>query len=124
MRPYDNDLRERIVRARLDGSSACEVAKRFRVGIRSVERYYKSYLERGDCRPQKLGHPYGSILDKHKETIMTWVAKEPGLTLEQIANRCDEQLGFSISVPTLCLRLKHYGLRYKKNADSSRAEPS
>ena len=64
MRPYDNDLRKRIGQARLSGESAADVARRCKVGKRSVERYYKAYLEKGDYSPQKLGPPYGSVLEQ------------------------------------------------------------
>ena len=39
MKSYSNDLRERIVAGRESGQSAEELAKRFNVSKRSVERY-------------------------------------------------------------------------------------
>ena len=45
MKSYSQDLRKRIIRARENGASAEESAKRFGVCKRSVERYWKRFSQ-------------------------------------------------------------------------------
>jgi transposase len=124
MRPYSEDLRRRIVKARERGESLDEVSKRFSVSISSISRYTKLDRDTGTVKAVKAGRKEGSRLDPYQATLTTWIEKEPGLTLEQIAQRCREELGLQISIPGLWFRLKSYGLSYKKNDMRKGAEPS
>lgn len=115
MRPFSEDLRERIVARREAGESAEAISKLFGVSIRSVQRYYRRYCERGSVAADKKGKPEGSKLDAHREQISEWIRQEPGLTLEQLRERCASELKVSVHHTTLLRVLRRWGYRYKKN---------
>lgn len=121
-RSCTNDLRERIVAARAEGHSAADVAKWFKVSKRSVERYWKKQLESGTIEPKKRGGYRRSRLAAHDDTLRLWIQEQPDLTLEDLRERCREQLDVQIGVTALWERLDHLGLSFKKNASRRRAK--
>lgn len=119
---YKTELRERIVLARADGYSSAEVSKLFRVSKRSVERYWRSYVESGSVLPKQRGGYRRSRLEAHDDTLRRWISEEPDLTLEEIRQRCLDELSVQIGTTALWQRLDHLGLSLKKNAARRRAE--
>lgn len=124
MEPYSEDLRKRIIRARKNGRSAQEISVLYDIHKRSVERYWKRYQETGTYARDKMGRRPGSMLDPYKQTILDWIKEEPGITLEQLCDRLSDKFDITISIPGLWLRLKEYGLSYKKNGTRKRATTS
>ena len=114
MRPVSQDLRERIVEARASGSSSAEVAERFRVSIRSVDRYWQKQREQGHCRASKIGGYLRSRLEGHEDTVAAWIEEKNDLTLETICERLEKQLGIKLGVSALWYRLDAMGLTFKK----------
>lgn len=114
MKAYTDDLRKRIIKSRESGHSAEETAKRYDLGKRSVERYWKNYLATGTFR-KKDRAAKSSVLDKHKDALMGWIDNDPSLTLDELKDLCQEKLNISITSQAIWYRLKKYGLSYKKN---------
>ena len=123
MRTYSRDLRERIVAAREDGHSAEEVARLFRVCRRSVERYWKKYRASGTVEPKRRGGYRRSCMEGHDERLRAWINAEKDLTLAQLRERIQSDLGIKVSNTALWHRLERLGLSYKKNAARRRARP-
>jgi transposase len=121
---YHQQLRERIVASRTEGHSAETVSKWFKVSKRSVERYWKSHVEKGTVAPKRRGGYRRSRLEGHDEALQKWIQQQPDLTLEELRVRCDNQLSVQIGINALWQRLDHLGLSFKKNATRQRAEPS
>lgn len=121
---YHQQIRERIVGLRQDGHSAEMVSKWLRVSKRSVERYWKSHRERGTVEPKRRGGYRRSRLDGHDETLRQWIGEKPDLTLEELKQQCESQLGVRIGINAIWQRLDLLGLSFKKNATRQRAEPS
>lgn len=124
MKSYSMDLRERIIAARKEGYSGAEVASRFRVSKRSVERYWKQYCASGHVRAKQRGGYKKSRLQGYDDQLHEWIGKEPDLTLEEIRARCAEELEVKIGINALWQRLNKLGLSFKKNAARKRAKPS
>lgn len=118
------DLRERIIAAREEGASGAEVASRFRVSKRSVERYWKQYQSSGHVRARQRGGYKKSRLEGHEDRLRNWIRDEPGLTLEEIRARCADELEVRIGINALWQRLDKLGLSFKKNPARKRAKPS
>lgn len=118
------DLRERIIAAREEGYSGAEVASRFRVSKRSVERYWKQYCNSGHVRAKQRGGYKKSRLEGHDDQLREWIRKEPDLTLEEMRTRCAEELQVCIGINALWQRLDKLGLSFKKNAARKRAKPT
>ena len=122
MRPYSEDLRKRIIEARERGESARDIAQRYRVCKRSVERYWRRYQSSGSYAGYKKGNKGGSVLDKHKGLLLKWIEQKPGITLAALRQRIADERAITISVPGLWYRLRQYGLSYKKNAMGKRTK--
>jgi transposase len=124
MKSYSNDLRERIVAERKSGQSAAEVAKRFKVCKRSVERYWKRQQEVGTVAPKQRGGYRRSVLEGHDAQLRRWIKAEPGLTLAALLKRLHEKLAIDLGPTALWHRLEYLGLSYKKNAARRGARPA
>lgn len=123
-RPLSEDLRKRIVEKRREGYSTAEISKMFGVSMRSVDRFCLRMRSQGNLSHDKLGQPPGSRLDAHRVEISDWIAKEPGLTLEEIAARCKKHLDVSVHHTTVMRVLGKWGFRYKKNDTRQGAKSS
>ena len=121
MRPYSEDLRARIIAGKKAGESSAKVAERLRVHVRTVERYWERYGEKGHCLPEKIGGYRRSRLAGHEKTVESWIKAEPSLSLEKLCARCQKQLGVTLTVSALWHRLKAMGLSFKKNDARRRA---
>lgn len=123
-KPLSEDLRKRIVEKRQEGYTTAEVSGMFGVSMRSVDRFCALMRTQGNLLHDKLGKPPGLRLDAHQEEISKWIAEAPGLTLEEIAARCDKQLGLSVHLTTVMRALAKWGFRYKKNDIRQRTKPA
>ena len=121
MRPYSEDLRVRIIAGKKAGESSAKVAERLRVHVRTVERYWERYGEKGHCRPEKIGGHRRSRLAGHEKTVELWIKAEPSLSLEKLCARCQKQLKVTLTVSAMWHRLKALGLSFKKNDARRRA---
>lgn len=126
MRALSQDLRERIVEAREAGSSSAEVAQRFAVSVRTVDRYWQRQRQQGHCRAGKHGGHLRSRLEGHEETVRAWIAEKNDLSLAALCQRLREQLGIKLGVSALWYRLDAMGLTYKKkrSAPPSKTGPT
>ena len=118
---YHQQLRERIVAARKDGHSAQEVAKWFKVSKRSVERFWKSYLQTGSVEPKQRGGYRRSRLEAHSNVLRQWIDEQPDLTLKELQQRCLDVLEVRIGTTALWQQIDKLGLSFKKNAARQRA---
>src|SRR5690606_8839322 len=113
MKAYSEDLRIRIVHCVASGQDVIEVAKRFEVSPRTVERYLKQQRARGDRAPKKHPGRQPLLSEAQVEALHENLGEEPGLTL---AERCDwlhEHEGVILSVPTMHRWVKRLG--YSRN---------
>lgn len=124
MKAYALDLRERVLRARRQGHSAYDVAKQFSLSKRSVERYWRRYLDTGQATARKMGGHRTSRLAAHDTTLRAWIGQRPDLTLAELQQRCRQELQVRLGITALWHRLERLGLSYKKNAARRRASPA
>jgi transposase len=124
MRPLSQDLRKRIIAARERGDGTGEVSKRFGVGRRSVERFWKQHCQTGQCLPKQIGGYRRSRLADHDRALRNWIEAQPDLTLAELQQRCQSRLGVAIGTTALWHRLRRLGLSYKKNDARRRTRPA
>jgi len=124
MKSYSLDLRERVVAARSKGQSAEEVAKRFGICKRSVERYWERHRQTGSAAAKQRGGYRRSRLAGHEATLRGWINAQADLTLEQLQECLRRELGIKLSVSALWYALERLGLSFKKNAARRRARTS
>jgi len=124
MKSYSLDLRERVVAGRQKGQSAEELAKRFGICKRSVERYWERQQQTGSVAPKQRGGYRRSRLVGHEATLRDWIEAQADLTLEELRERLRTELDIKLSVGALWYGLERLGLSFKKNAARRRARAS
>jgi transposase len=124
MRPLSEDLRRRIVEARLTGAGAVEVSARFCVSRRTVARLFGQFERSGELRPKQIGGYRRSRLAQHGRTLERWITGQADLTLTELRERCANELGIRIGLNALWHQLRRLGLSSKKNDARRRAGPA
>lgn len=122
MRPHSEDLRARVVAARLAGHSAQEIAQLLGISKRSVERYCKLQATTGQVKPRQIGGYRVSRLASHGPTLQKWIEAQNDLTLVELQERCRKRLRVQIGVNALWHQLEKLGLNFKKNGARRRTE--
>lgn len=120
MRAFGEDIRERVLNALERGQTAAQVAKRYELSKRTVERWRTRCEKEGERTSRQIGGHLISRLAQHEEALREWIRTEPGLTLEQLTERLQEQREVGIGVARLGRFLNQIGLRFKKNAAGQR----
>src|SRR3954467_14937681 len=109
-RAYSADLRERLLAACEGGEgSQSEVARRYRVGERTLSGWLRAAREEGrrSPKPRRGGRmPLGG----ERETLAALVAERNDATLAEYADRLAERTGVRRSASALCRALKALGL--------------
>jgi transposase len=116
MRPYSEDLRERIVEAYEAGEgSVRELAKRFAVDPGTVQNYLNLKRETGDVRPRPHGGGTEPKLDAAGVQLVGTVVQEKNdRTHAEIAKELETRIQVKVSRATVWRALERLGLKRKK----------
>ncbi len=113
MKPTSNDLRRRVVAARMeDGQSMGQIAERFRIPKGTVQNILERYRDAGtvEPKPQNAGRKSavsGQVLRKLERNVL----QHSDATLAELRDRC----GLSVSLVTVHNTLKRLGFTRKKS---------
>jgi transposase len=113
MKAYSMDLRERIVQAVAEGTAAAAVARRFRVGRATVDRYLRRHRagalapRTSPGRPPRIGPPAEPSLRAQLEAA-------PDATLAEHVERWEQAQGSRVSVTTMHRAIARLGWTRKK----------
>jgi transposase len=112
MRPYSQDLRQRIVDTVLRGEgSHRQIAKRFLVSFSFVTRLLKLHRSTASVEPRPHGGGNPAVLTpKDLERLGEFIRNRPDATLRE----CVAHLGASCSITTISRALSRLGLPRKK----------
>jgi transposase len=90
VRPYSDDLRERVVEAVQSGASRREAAERFEISPSSAIKWLQRWRETGSVAVKPSG---GSIspLEKHATQLLSLLAEQPDRTLEEVVEAMQKQ---------------------------------
>ena len=121
MKPYSQDLRERILRAlqaREDSQGA--IAQRFAVSRSFVERLWQRWRQTGSCRA--LPHAGGRqrSLRTAERLIRRSVARDPDVTLAHLCEQVARHKGIQVSTKTMCVEIQRLRLPRKKRHSTLR----
>jgi len=103
------------------GWSAQECEQCFHVSKRSVERWWKRWLENGERQARRIGGGRTSRLKPHEQAVRGWMAQKPDLTLEETCARLRREKGVRLRKSALAHQLVRMGLSFKKNFARRRA---
>ena len=110
-KPYSMDLRERVAKSYDEGMKPKELAERYQMSRRSVERLMQRRRETGSIEPL-YGKPGPQRrLEGHGERLQELVARDPDATLREIRN----EMGIRVGISTLWRGLRDLGLTFKKS---------
>lgn len=112
MRPYSEDLRQRIVDTVQRGEGTVrQIAERFLVSVAFVTRLLQLHRSRGSVTPRPHGGGNPAVLTPEDlERLRELIAKQPDATLQE----CATHLGSSCSLATISRALSKLGLPRKK----------
>ena len=118
MKPYLQDLREKIVSAVEKGdSSVRKVAQRFGVSKNCVQRLVTQKRTKGHIRPRKQGGSMVSPVMKYKAELITIFEKQTDATLAEYCELLFDETGLWVSLSTMCRTFQRLKLPLKKRCD-------
>ncbi|MCA1628596.1 MAG: IS630 transposase-related protein [Acidobacteria bacterium] len=119
MKPYSQDLREKIVRALEGDNTQEEVADRFSVSLSFIEKLWRRFRTTGSC--SALPHAGGRrrTLRKHEAALRKEVAAQPDITLEELGERVQAAGAPSVCLATMCAELRRLDLPRKKSRSTT-----
>ena len=83
---YSLDLREKVIQTLENGSLQRNVAKRYKISLRTVQRYWRQYKETRNIQPK----PFHKNKDKIKvdnDKIIDFIEQNKNSTLKEIAKK-------------------------------------
>lgn len=113
LRPYSQDLRERVMAACQEGKLSPEaIARQFKVSSRWIRQLLERQRRTGSfaALPAGGGRP-PLITPRHEAHLSQAVAKRPDATLEQLRQACGN---LPVSLAAICKRLQKLKLPRKK----------
>jgi transposase len=85
VRPYSDDLRERVAGAVADELTVREVAAWFRVSPASVVKWSQRLRATGSAAAKPMGGVRRAVLAGYREWLLARITEAPDLTLQAIA---------------------------------------
>lgn len=115
--PLSNDLRKRIIEAKLRGDTEDKIALEKEVDKSTVTKLWALYRKTGSYLPRPNPNGRKSMLSKQQlEQITEKINQQPDITLRELI----DELHLPVGVSALCRIVKNkLGFRYKKNATRS-----
>lgn len=113
MRPYSEDLRERIVRAVEGGMSRNAAAKHFDVAVSTVVKLLQRWKATGSVQSAQFGGWKKASLSGHENRIRALVAEKCDITIKELL-LCLAAEGIETKRSTLGAFLLRLGLTRKK----------
>ena len=112
MKPYSQDLRQRIIdTAKHGGATVKQIAERFLVSVSFVTRLLQLHRATGSVEPKPHGGGHPAVLTPEDlRRLRELIRDQPDATLEE----CRQHLGSSCSLATISRALSRLGLPRKK----------
>src|SRR5512139_334499 len=116
MKPYSQDLRERVIAALEAGDETqAEIADRFGVSKSTVEKWWYRWQATDSCAAFPITHGPARTLAACEAVIRAEVQKHPDVTLAELCERVSTQRAVSASPSMMCRALQHLNLPRKKS---------
>jgi len=112
--PLSNDIRERIIKAKLRGDTEDKIAQEKEVNKSTITKLWALYRATGsyEARPNPNGRK-PALSPRQLEQITIRINEQPDITLKELI----DELNLPVCVSALCRTVKKkLGFRFKKNA--------
>ena len=120
MRPYSQDLRDRVIAAVIAGEQPqADIAETFAISPSTLEKWWARFRRTGACapRPHKGGRP--RALATAEATLRAEVAAQPDATLDELCQRVAQAEGIQASKGTMSCELQRLRLPRKKSRSTT-----
>jgi transposase len=118
-RALSNDLRKRIIEAKLRGDTEDKIAAEKEVNKSTITKLWALYRKTGgyEARPHPGKKP--ALSAEQLEQVTRKIDKQPDVTLQELI----DELSLPVCVSALCRTVKNkLGYRFKKNSTRSRTK--
>jgi transposase len=118
--PLSNDLRKRIIEAKLRGDTEDKIAREKEVYKSTITKLWALYRETGsyEARPNPNGRK-PALSPQQLEQITIKINEQPDITLQEMI----DELNLPVCVSALCRTVKNkLGFRFKKNGARHRTK--
>src|SRR3954463_1906320 len=117
-RPYSQDLRDRVIEATGNGTSARQAAVRFDVGVSTAIKWAERLRDSGERSARRQGRRPGSKPDAPPDFLLAVSEAAPDATIEELQRRLVAEKGVRASTGTIWTFLDRCGLTFKKKGTS------
>jgi len=121
--PYPRELRQRVVDQSAEGNTQAEIAESLCVSVGWVNKVLQCFAVHGQLflpRTKKPGR-VSKLGEKQYALLRKWLTERPELTLGQLAEKMEENLGVPVNHTNIHDALRVMGYTHKKNGRSGRA---
>ncbi len=122
-RPYSQDLRDRVIGAVEDGSSARAAGRLFGVSESVAIKWVARWRRTWSLSAKRMGGYKRSPLDCHVDLVLGLVAARPDMTVEEIRAELRAQDIFT-GHGSVRRFFQRHGISFKKNRARQRAGPA
>ena len=120
VKPYSQDLRERVVRRVEAGYTVREVAETFGVSVSSVVKWSQRRRQTGSVAAKPMGSRMARSLAKQRDWLLTRLAEKPDLTLRALVAELRDR-AVKASYGSVWRLLKDERISFKKKPARLRA---
>ena len=119
MKAYSEDLRERIVRARLSGQGTAEVARSFEVSTTVVRRYMARHRQGVSLTPGKAPGATPRVTPDQEAAFVSMLEENVNWTIDSLVLEWERRSGILLPRSTLHGHVKRLRGRFKKESPGS-----
>jgi transposase len=120
VKPYSNDLRERVVKRAAAGESIRAIATAFEISPSAVSKWSGRQRATGSVSPAQMGGYKPVLLAAHRDFVHARFTEVPDLTLRGLQKDLAER-GVKVSYGAVWRFVHAEGLSFKKNRGRQRA---
>jgi transposase len=115
MKPYSEDLRERVVAAVAGGQARKDVVVRFEVSLATVERWIRLKQETGRLTPKPVPGPPAVKMGPLQAALPEQLTARPTATLAELCAWWRERSGVAVSTATMSRTISRLDWTRKKS---------
>jgi transposase len=116
MKPYSQDLRERVIAALEAGDETqSEIAARFAISLSTLEKWWARWQTTDSCAALPITHGPSRTLEICEAAIEAEMAKQPDATLAELCARILKTQKVKASWSMMCRTLQGLELGRKKS---------
>ncbi len=119
MKPYSQDLRDRVIAALEAGDTQAAVAARFSIHKSTLEKWWYRWQDTGSCTALPQVHGPARTLQACDDWLRAEVQRDPDATLAELCERVKEAQGVVASPSMMCRELQQLDLKRKKSRSTT-----